>query len=112
MGLWSKVFADVGKYLFWIFIDHLILKTKDRNAMRLEIRLSFGIVRLAEQVVVASAVQLDRDFFAGTVKVNDVRADAVLASELAAFELALFQSRPQPRLGGCPVVAQVLAALL
>ena len=76
----SKVFADVGKYLFWIVIYHLILKAEHCDVLGFEVRLPFGIVGLAEQAIVVRAIQLDRNFFAWAVEVNDVRADAVLAS--------------------------------
>jgi len=57
--------ADISEHLFWIVVYHLILKAKHDDALCLKVRLAFGIVRLAKQVVVVRTVQLDRKFFAG-----------------------------------------------
>ena len=53
-----------------------------------------GVVGDLVWVVVDGAVEFDAEAFGGAVEVEDVGADAVLASEFASVELFIFQEGP------------------
>jgi hypothetical protein len=50
-----------------------------------------SVIRLGPFMIMRRPVELYRNSFRGAVKIKDVWAGAVLASELAVFELAVLQ---------------------
>jgi hypothetical protein len=71
-----------------------------------------SVIRLGPFMIMRRPIEFYRNSFRGAVEIKDVWAGAVLASELAVFELAVLQVFPQQCFGWREPGAQASAALL
>lgn len=72
-----------------------ILNSQDAYALLLQEGMSCCIVIVPKRIKMRLAVQLYRQLLTRTIEVDDVRADAVLAPELPAFQPALLEEGPE-----------------
>lgn len=92
-------FFERLQYTINIVVDVGVEKADDADVERFDVALSFKIVRLRSVAKMGIAVEFNRQPEFGTVKVDDVRTDSVLAPKLQMTELFLSQIPPQPSFG-------------
>ena len=81
----------------FILENGLVLKPNDFDPVVFEKPGPFLIINCRKVVKVWLAVQFDAKPFRRTVEIKDVPANAVLASELFAIQLRIFDDRPKSR---------------
>jgi hypothetical protein len=105
-------FADRGDYQLLIAKHLFVLKPQNRYSRNpLQIVSSRLVIFFGIRIVVNCTVQLDGQFELGAKKINDIRTDAMLASEFQSFDLFVLEQSPQDGFGDGCVVAERYAPL-
>ena len=95
---------------FKILNDFTILESDQPDSGALREPRADGIAVLRSFMVVSRAVQLHSEPFSGTVEVQNVGPDAVLAPEFPAVQTPVFEMVPQARFRDCELSAKFPAA--
>jgi len=90
--------------------DFTILESDQPDSGALKEQRAEGIVVLRGLMVVSRAVQLHSESFSGTVEVQNIGPDAVLAPEFPAIQTPGFEMVPQARFRDCESSAKFSAA--
>jgi len=86
---------------FEILDDFTILESDEPDSGALKEPRADGIAVLCNFMVVSCAVQLHSEPFSGTVEVQNIGPDAVLAPEFPAPQTPVFEMVPQARFRDC-----------
>ncbi len=95
---------------FEILDDFTILESDQPDSGALKEPRAEGVAVLRSFMVVSRAVQLHSEPFSGTVEVQNIGPDAVLASEFPAPQTPVFEMVPQARFRNCELSAKFPAA--
>ena len=95
---------------FEIFDDFTILESDQPDSSPLKEPRADGIAVLCNFMVVSRAVQLHSEPFSGTVEIQNIGPDAVLAPEFSAPQITVFEMVPQARFRDCELSAKFPAA--
>jgi hypothetical protein len=90
---------DLAEHGVGVVEDALIFQAEDREPLRFQVGIAFGVVLFALGGVVGLAVAFDDEFGVVAVEVAEVIAGLVLATELRVAELAVAQEFPEKILG-------------
>jgi len=95
---------------FEILDDFTILESDQPDSSALKEPCADGIAVLCSFMVVSRAVQLHSEPLSGTVEVQNIGPDAVLAPEFPAPQSPVFEMIPQARFRNCELSAKFPAA--
>ncbi len=95
---------------FDILNDFTILESDQPDSGPLKEPRADGIAVLCSFMVVSGAVQLHSESFSGTVEIQNIGPDAVLAPEFPAPQTPVFEMVPQARFRDCELSAKFPAA--
>jgi hypothetical protein len=95
---------------FDILDDFTILESNQPDSGALKEPRADGIVVLCNFMVVGRAVQFHSQSFSGTVEIQNIGPDAVLAPEFPAPQTPVFEMVPQARFRDCELSAKFPAA--
>ncbi len=98
------------QHSFEILDDFTILESDQPDSSALKEPRADGIAVLCNFMVVSRAVQLHSEPFSGTVEIQNIRPDAVLAPEFPAPQTPVFEMVPQARFRDCELSAKSPAA--
>jgi len=93
-----------------ILDDFTILESDQPDSGPLKEPRADGIEVLCNFMVVSRAVQLHGEPFSGTVEIQNIGPDAVLAPEFPAAQTTVFEMVPQARFRDCELSAKFPAA--
>src|SRR5919106_4171449 len=97
----KQFFSDGVEYGIGSFEDQAILESEDLHSQAFQERRTCFLIRIGNDFIMRLTVQLDNQSTFRTVKINDVRTDAMLTSKLFTVERTTFKMYPQCRLCCC-----------
>jgi len=98
------------QHSFEILDDFTILESDQPDSGALKEPRADGIAILCNFMVVSRAIQLHSESFSGTVEIQNIGPDAVLAPEFPAPQAPVFEMVPQARFRDCELSAKFPAA--
>src|SRR5438067_1139033 len=97
-------FPDRFQHRFRVFAENAIFKTKDLKTLFLEIPGSLYLVVFPQHREVFLSVKFDDQRTFRTIKIDNIRTNAVLSAEFLSEALPVPKVRPHHSFSGSPVI--------